>query len=340
MSKATIRDVARKAEVSVATVSRVLNNHPSVSPFTRQRVMDAIRELNYSPHPIAQRLSLGRTETLAVVVPLFTLPSFVERLRGVQKVLSHSGYDLVLFNVDSPHQRDEYFATLATRARADGILVLSIPPSDEDAERFLAAEVPVVLVDAYHPQLSSVYIDDVEGGYLATRHLISLGHRRIVYLSEPLNNPLEFGPMKKRLQGYRKALAEEGIPFDPTCVVEAEPGREAAYHAARALLARRPPPTAVFAACDTHAIGVLDAARELGVRVPEALSVVGYDDIPDAAYLNLSTVHQPLFETGRLGAELLLTLLQGNGGKSAPIHRRLPVELIHRATTAFAPTDV
>ena len=135
----------------MATVSRVLNESPSVSAATRQRVREAIRTLNYAPNPIARRLSLGRTHTIAVVVPLFTLPSFVERLRGVQSALSSTGYDLVLFNVDTPAQRDEYFYNLATQSRVDGILILSIPPSDQAAKRFLEAHVPTVLVDAYHP---------------------------------------------------------------------------------------------------------------------------------------------------------------------------------------------
>jgi len=337
MPKTTIRDVARLAGVSVATVSRVLNESPSVSAATRQRVLEAIRTLNYAPNTIARRLSLGRTHTIAVVVPLFTLPSFVERLRGVQSALSSTGYDLVLFNVDTPAQRDEYFFNLATQSRVDGILILSIPPSDQAAERFLEAHVPTVLVDAYHPALCSVYIDDVEGGYRATRHLIELHHTRIAYLSEYLQTPLEFGPMKNRLKGYQRAHEETDLPIHPEYVIEGERGREAAYHMAKQLLSLPRPPTAIFAASDTQAIGVLDAARELGVAVPDQLSVIGYDDIRDAAYLNLSTIHQPLYETGNIGARLLLSIIENDAILSLPAHKQLPIELVRRQTTAIAP---
>ncbi len=335
-AEATIRDVAKQARVSVATVSRVLNNSPAVREGTRQRVLDAIAELNYIPNPIARRLSLGRTHTIAVVLPLFTLPSFVERLRGVQQELADNEYDLVLYSVETPQQRDEYFAKLASPSRVDGLLLISLPPSDEYAERLSHSGVPTVLVDAYHPNLSRVIVDDVDGGYRATRHLLELGHTKIAFLSDYLETPFQQS-MRQRYVGYRRALEEAGIDFRPEYHVWDTHGRPEAREMAKGLLALPDPPTAIFAASDTQAIGVMDAAREIGIRIPEQLSVIGYDGIRDAEYVNLTTMHQPLFESGVLGARLLLASLQNDSQANAPQEKVLPLELIVRKTTAPPP---
>ncbi|MDQ3294730.1 MAG: LacI family transcriptional regulator, partial [Actinomycetota bacterium] len=194
----TIADVAATAGVGAGTVSRVLNDRPKVSPSTRARVLAAIEELEYRPNPLARGLSLGRCQTLGVVVPFFTHASAVERLRGIVAALRDSRYDLVLFNVESPVHRDEHFEALTRRDRADGLLVLSLPPPPDHLARLRAAGVPIVLVDATAPGVPCVVTDDVEGGRIATRHLLSLGHRDIAFIGDSTANGFGFTSSARR----------------------------------------------------------------------------------------------------------------------------------------------
>jgi DNA-binding LacI/PurR family transcriptional regulator len=332
VTPATIRDVAKRAEVGVGTVSRVLNDSPSVSDATRQKVLAAIAELDYAPNPFARRLSLGKTLTIAVIVPFFTRPSFVERLRGVEYALADSEYDLILFNVETTAKRDAYFRDIPRRERVDGVLIMTLSPSDADVDRFLQERVPSVLIDAHHPLLSQVVIDDVAGGRMATQHLIELGHHKIGFVGDEFDNPFHFVSSRDRCQGYRQALDEAGIPFRPEYHCQGQHGREPAKEMARDLLTLPDPPTAIFAASDIQAIGVLEAAQDAGLRVPEDLSVIGYDDIETAEHMHLTTIRQPLFALGVEGVELLLDSI----ANPPPSPRRvlLPVELVVRGTTA------
>jgi DNA-binding LacI/PurR family transcriptional regulator len=328
----TIRDVAKQAGVGLGTVSRVLNDSPLVSEATRQRVLEVIAELNYSPSPTARRLSLRKTLTIAAIVPFFTRPSFIERLRGVESALAESKYDLTMFNVETVARRDACFRDIPRRERVDGVLIISLAPRDEETARFAAAGVPVVLVDAIHPALSWTVTDDVGGGQLATQHLLNLGHRRIGYISDPLESPFNFTSSRNRYQGYRQALDTAGIPFRPDYHREGEHGRYEARHLADELLSLPEPPTAIFAASDTQAMGVLEAARDANLDVPRDLSVIGYDDVEVAEYLGLTTMRQLLFESGQQGVELLLEMLENPETQAE--HRVLPAELILRGTTA------
>ena len=328
---ATIRDVAKQANVGIGTVSRVLNSSPSVSDETRQKVLGAIEELDYRPNPIARQLSTGRTLTIGVILPHLTMPSYVERLRGVQRALADTKYDLVLFSVENPTQRDAFFDDLSRASRVDGILIVSLPPTDQQAEYFAKMHIPIVLVDAYHPDLCCVVIDDVGGGQKVTEYLIELGHHKIAFLGDYLETP--FHPsMRYRYQGYRETLKKSGIPFLDEYLVEGHNDRNTARQRARQLLSLDDPPTAIFAGCDTQAIGVLDTAREMGIRVPDDLSVIGYDGIRDAEYLNLTTLEQHLFDSGIEGVRLLIDALEQR--VDTPCRKYIPIELIIRGTTA------
>jgi len=328
----TIRDVAQKAGVGLGTVSRVLNNSPLVSGATRQHVLEVITALNYSPSPVARRLSLGKTLTIAAIVPFFTRPSVVERLRGVEATLAESEYDLIVFNVEAVERRDVCFRDVPRRERVDGVLIMSLAPRDKDVARFVRAGVPVVLVDASHPALSRAVTDDVAGGQMATQHLIDLGHRRIGYISDPLESPFNFTSSRDRFQGYRQALAAAGIPFRLEYHRQGEHGHYEARRLAAELLALPEPPTAIFAASDTQAMGVLEATQDAGIVIPQGLSVIGYDDIEIAEYLRLTTIRQQLFESGVRGVELLLETLDTPSRE--PVCEVLPVELVVRETTA------
>jgi LacI family transcriptional regulator len=324
---ATISEVARHAGVGVATVSRVLNGSPAVRDETRQRVLEAITDLGYAPNAAARALSTGRTLSVGVVAPFFTRPSVMERLRGVSHVLTGAGYRLVLFDVERPGQDSDSFRTLP--GGLDGLLSISLCPTDADLDRFEAAGMPVVLIDHPHARVAAVYTDDVAGGRLATEHLLGLGHRRIAFVGDFEHNYHGFTSSAMRRTGYAHALAAAGVELDEELVRRAPHGREAAAALARELLRSAEPPTAIFAASDTQAVGVLEAADELGVDVPDDLAVVGYDDIEVARYAGLTTVAQPLEESGARGAELLLAELDGG-----PVTgQQLTVELVLRSST-------
>ena len=325
---ATIAEVARHAGVGVATVSRVLNGSPAVREQTRQRVLDTIAELGYAPNPAARALSTGRTLSVGVVAPFFTRPSVIERLRGISHVLAGAGYRMVLFDVERPGQDAEFFRTLP--GGLDGLLSISLCPPDADLDRFAAAEVPVVLVDYPHERLPSVHTDDVAGGRTATEHLLELGHERIAFLGDFEHNYHGFTSSAMRRVGYQEALCSAGLEVDLELVRRASHGREPAAVLTRELLEMTDPPTAIFAASDTQAMGVLEAADELGVAVPDDLAVVGYDDIETARYAGLTTIAQPLEESGAVGAHLLLSALEG--GQTSG--RQLPVRLVVRSSTA------
>jgi DNA-binding LacI/PurR family transcriptional regulator len=328
----TIRDVAKRAGVGVGTVSRVLNDNPSVSDNTRQKVVVAIKELNFTPHSIARRLSLRKTLAIAVIVPFFTRPSYVERLRGVEYLLADTEYDLILYNVETTARRDACFHNVPRRKRIDGLLLVSLSPRDDDASHFLESGVPTVLIDGHHPQFSRVVTDDVAGGHMATQHLIELGHQRIAFVSDYFENPFNFVSSRDRFTGYRQALKETGIPFNPEHHRQGEHSRQKARELAHELLAMPDPPTAIFASSDIQAIGVLEAARDAGLEIPKELSVVGYDDIEIAEYFSLTTIRQPLFASGVEGVELLLETI----AEPFPYPHRLvmPLELVHRNTTS------
>lgn len=329
----TIADVAAYAGVGVATVSRVLNASPQVSDETRARVLASIDALGYRPNPLARGLSRGRCQTLGVIVPFFTQASAVERLRGVVAALDGSRYDLVLFNVESPTHRDEHLTALTRRDRADGLLVMSLPPPPSDLARMIAAEVPVVLLDSRGSGVPMVLIDDVEGGRIATRYLVALGHERIAFIGDDPKNPFGFTSSTQREQGYIEVLAAAGIPLRRSLVAHGVHDRKVARRLTERLLAQRLRPSAVFASSDIQALGVLEAARGAGLRVPADLSVVGFDDIEISAYAGITTVRQPLYDGGQLAARILLDALEG-GTPPTPVVHELPLDLIERTTTA------
>jgi len=329
----SIRDVAAAAGVAVGTVSRVLNDAPGVAPSTRERVRETIDELAYRPNSHARALSSGKTHVIGAVVPFFTHPSAVERLRGAVSVLEGSPYDLVLYNVGTRVQRLQHLAHRGAIGRTDALLVVSLAPTDAEVADLRAADVRCVLVDCAHPALPRVVTDDVAGGRLATEHLLSLGHERIAFLGEPRDPARRFVAAPRREQGYRAALAAAGIAFDDGLVRRARHGQRPGREAADELLASPDRPTAVFAATDTQALGVLEAAAALGLAVPGDLAVVGFDDLEIAAHVGLTTVRQPLRESGAVGAQLLLDVLAAPAELDDVPVVGLELELVVRQTT-------
>ena len=330
----TISDVAAHAGVGAGTVSRVLNESPQVSATTRARVLAAIEALDYRPNPLARGLSLGRCQTIGVVVPFFTHASAVERLRGVVDGLHGSTYDLVLFNVESPVHRDEHFAALTGRARADGLLIMSLPPPPADLERLRRSGVPVVLVDARGDGSPCVVTDDVEGGRIATRHLLALGHERIAFIGGQADDELGFAASRRRERGYVDILLDAGLPTAPDLrsTVPTTATRRAAPRGAAA----RPRPDRH---CGLRVIGCAGHRCPRGGRASLAFACLmtsrssGSTTSRSRRYLGLTTVRQPLFASGKLGTDLLLDALHADEPGSAEV-RELPLELVERATTA------
>jgi DNA-binding LacI/PurR family transcriptional regulator len=328
-----IRDVAARAGVGVGTVSRVLNDAPGVADATRERVQAVMLELGYTPSATARNLSLGRTQTVGVVAPFFTQPSVVERLRGIVDVVGHSAYDLTLFNVETIEQRRDALLRFARRDRVDGLIVISLPLKDAEVGALGRDGLPAVLVDGTHRWLPHVAIDDVAGGALAARRLLDAGHRRIAFVGDA-DTPLGFDSSNRRLRGMQQTLRAARVPLPRPYVKLGPFDRVAAGRLTSRLLALRAPPTAIFAASDVQALGVLDAATRAGLSVPGDLSVIGFDDIELADAIGLTTVRQPLRESGRLGAQLLLRVLQGNG---AGTQTRLPdLAVVDRRTVGRA----
>ena len=327
----TIRDVARRAQVGVGTVSRVLNDRPRVSEDARERVRQAVDELGYRRSSTARNLSRGRTDAIGVVVPFFTSGSVLERLRGVvERLGEENDFDLLLFDVETLRQRTDAFTRFARGDRVDGLLIISLRPTDDEVASLQREDLPVVLVDVGHPALPSVVIDDVLGGELATDHLIARGHRRIGFIGDT-PSPLRFSSSEQRRRGMRRRLKREGIAACSDLELRGPHGREQACALAEQLLRMDDPPTAIFAASDLQALGVLEAARGLGRRVPEDVAVIGFDDIEVASLLGLSTVRQPLREIGARGTEILLSRIRG--GDREPFEELAPLVVVERQTT-------
>ncbi|MBM4161277.1 MAG: LacI family transcriptional regulator [Ignavibacteria bacterium] len=304
----TIYDIAREAKVGIGTVSRVLNNHPSVSEDTRARVLRVASRLNYRPHPYARGLASSRTNAILAVIPFFTTFFFHEIFQGVQARLRHLDWDIILYGVNHPDQVEASLRHNVLRNRVDGVLFFSMKMPERFAEQYLDQKTPIVLVDAYHKNFDSLTVDNLQGGYAATRHLLSLGHKRVGMLSANI----ESLPARDRLSGFKQALAEAGIPVDPSLIKSsASPKPDGFAHESGHAMMRQfldmgsRKPTALVVSSDIQAVGALAALKEAGLRCPDDIALVGFDDIELAQHLGLTTIHQPMYEMGVLAAEIL-----------------------------------
>jgi LacI family transcriptional regulator len=306
---ATVRDVATRAGVSVATVSRVINETSPVSDKLSARVLAAVDELGYQPNRLARSLRRGETQTLGLIVPNIADPFFAEMARCVENAGTERGYSVIVCSADHNVERELFYVRLLSERQVDGILFVAAQLGKEQTRGVLNQGVPVVVVDRAMPGLGvdSVLVDNLCGGWLATRHLIELGHHRIACITTSLDT----GPFVERYEGYRRALDESGLPVIETLVVrspQAYDMHERGYEAACNLLSASELPTALFVCNDLMAIGALNAAADRGFQVPGDVSVVGYDDIYVASLVRpaLTTIAQPVAETGALATSMLL----------------------------------
>lgn len=324
----TVLDVARAAGVSPSTVSRILNGTARVAADKRAAVEAAIAKLNFRPNLFARSLKTGTTMTVGIVTQDVESPFYGRAMKGIEEGLSGSGYAPIIVSGHWNAKEEAERVELLMARRIDGLIILTGHLSDEQVRAF-ALHQPVVAtgrqVDG--PQLRSCQLDQEMGGYLATRHLINLGHRRIAHIT----GPQDHDDAQQRLAGYRRALQEAGLAADPALVVQGDFMESGGLMAMSRLIDSGESFTAVFAANDQSAYGARMALYRRGVRVPDDVSVVGFDDLPASAYLTppLTTVRQPIYEVGLYAARTLLGLM---GHPVEPITLP-PMELVVRETT-------
>ncbi|HUC92179.1 MAG TPA: LacI family DNA-binding transcriptional regulator [Paenibacillus sp.] len=311
----TIKDVARLAGVSPATVSLALSGDNRVSIKTRQLVKEAADKINYIPNEIGRSLRLQRTETIALIIPntsqhVFSHPYYSQLLEGITEVLNGYGYNLLLSLNPSEQELSAAYDKVLRNRRADGVIVSSASTKDRNLLRLIESGFPLVYLGKWlHDDVLGVERDDIGGAYAATDHLIRLGRRRIAHFSGPLDHQAG----NDRLEGYRKALRDHNIPFDPLLVLEKDFSQEAGYEAAAELVGREIPFDALFAGNDLMAVGAMKLFREKRINIPEDISLVGFDDIELASLIQpaLTTIHQPMKEVGIIAAQKLIALLNG-----------------------------
>jgi DNA-binding LacI/PurR family transcriptional regulator len=328
---ATLSEIAEHAGVGIGTVSRVFSGNPSVSPTMRERVLASASQLGYEA-PARKRAQQASSQGfVGLLVTFFDEPSALQRFSGLVPRLQSNDLHVVLYNIESPSQGRATLMELPRLTTLEALIVVSLPITELEARALAKAVYPTVLVDTWGKGLPSVTIDDRHGGRIATQHLIDLGHRRIGFVGEPPDNSFGFVSSARREDGYLSAIAEACIEADPALVRHGAHLRQAAKQMTIDLLELSEPPTAIVAASDIQAVGVMEAAESRGLRVPDDLSVVGYDDIELAALMGLTTVRQPLERSGARAADLVLEAI---GARRRPaFDEQLEVELVVRATT-------
>ena len=334
MHNPTIYDVAKAAGVGIGTVSRVLNNSAKVSPETQEKVLNAIRVLGFRRSQVARQLSTGmHRRNLGAIMPFITPPSFVERLRGIQLALNdhHNEFNLVFYAVSELDQFPDQLLSIVEHAAVDGLLIVTLSVSAEQRELLSQAAIPfVTLSDECTGEANCLSPNNMQGAYMATQHLLDLGHRRVAYIGDGFPIPHGFLAGELRYEGYAAALRDYAVPFRPEYLGLGLHGEEVAFQLTQRLLALPEPPTAIFAMSDIQAVGCIQAVREFGLRVPEDISVIGFDDVQLSRYMGLTTIRQHLERGGYLGMQLLLEMLTT---EDVPARQLPPLELVVRSTT-------
>ena len=346
----TIQDIARLAGVSKATVSRVLNHKPDVDPLTRQRITQIMAEYAFVPSITASGLAGGRRRMIGVLVPALTWHFIPEVVQGVAEVVERGSYELLLYSISHEENRSAALDRILDTKLTAGLLAIAPGAFVERLAQWYDEDFPVVLIDDQHVPMSTpwVGVDNRTGAVTAVRHLVGLGHRRIAHIQ----GPPQYYCSQERYQGYQQGLAEAGLTVNPAFVVQGDFQVASGRACARALLGLAERPSAIFAANDHMAWGVLEFAEEQGLRVPEDIAIVGFDDTPPSRHKHppLTTVRQPFQEMGQRAAELLLWLidLPHNSGENrhktllslepplplpgynAPLHIHLETSLVIR----------
>ncbi|MCG9595483.1 substrate-binding domain-containing protein [Vibrio sp. Isolate25] len=328
---ATMKDIARLAGVSTSTVSHVINKSRYVSEEISERVNKAAQELNYTPSALARSLKMNRTKTIGMLVTTSTNPFFGEVVKGVERSCYQQGYNLILCNTEGDNERMRESINTLLQKRVDGLILMCSSLEGERIDVFEKyPDIPVVVMDWGPMLFTSDKIQDnsLRGGYMAAKHLIEAGHKEIGCITGPLVKH----QAQMRYEGYKRALIEASLEFNPNWIIEADFECEGGHEAFIKMHAKGPLPSSIFVCNDMMAMGVINAANEKGIRIPQDLSIVGYDDIQISKFMTpaLTTIHQPKYRLGKAAVEALLKKL--DGGETEPQVVQLEPTLIERKT--------
>ncbi|UYP07291.1 LacI family DNA-binding transcriptional regulator [Priestia megaterium] len=306
--KPTIYDVANEAGVSISTVSKVLNNTGSIAEKTRKRVRETMRELNYQPSVVASVKK--RIQTIGLLIPNIANPFMAEIARGIENHVKKYGFSLMICSTDNNLKNEIEYISILKQKYVDGVIIATGLKENKAIKELLKAEIPVTLLsrDVASLAVDTVLVDDFLGGYQATEHLISLGHEKIAIITEDINFPT----IQARVEGYKKALEEAGLEYDENLVFSNNTSVDEGNRSTRELLTSTSPPTAIFASTEFLAIGAIQGARELAVKVPEELSIIGFDNTVLSTICDppLTTIAQPIQEMSQKVVELLVAEIE------------------------------
>ncbi|MBP7095141.1 MAG: LacI family DNA-binding transcriptional regulator [Spirochaetia bacterium] len=339
-ARATIYDVAARAGVSIATVSRVLNEPAKVQESTRAAVLAVMRELGFVPRAEAVARARTRFRRIAVLVPFFTEPSFSQRLRGVSDALSAASHELVIYAVKSQAALEEYVDLVCAPDRVDGVILISLKLPGRSLDCLRKSGLPCVFIEAGVEGFDAVAVDNRQGGRMAARWLLELGFRRVAFVGEHSSQPFAVNSTDERLQGFLEAFEEAGVPVDERLVHVAEYPKGAGFAHGdleaelAAVIGDEPRPEAIFATSDLIAARLAKIANGMGLSVPRDLALLGFDDVDLAEYLGLSTISQALDESGRLAASMLLERIERPD--SPPRTSIIGLEIVRRGSVPRA----
>jgi len=330
MKYITLKMVAEKAGVSVNTASRAINNKSDINEKTKKRVLKVAQELGYVQNATAVALRTKKTRTLGVVIADNRNPFYAEVLNGMEEAAREKNYHIILANTQRDYKKEEEAINLLLAKRVDGLLITPVQDRDDDIKKLIEANIPFVVVgrDFENIEVDAVYNDEIKGGFLATEYLIKKGHKRIALIDGFLYK----SPAKGRLEGYKKALNKYRIPLDDLLISVGDINMEDGYERTKQMLEKNIDFTAIFAYNDMMAFGSMQAIKEKGLRIPEDIGLVGYDDIPFSSLISpsLTTIRLKKQDLGIESVELLLSRINGSREKMKKI--MLNVELIVRGT--------
>ncbi|ADL50158.1 LacI family DNA-binding transcriptional regulator [Clostridium cellulovorans] len=327
MAKApSLKDVAKLAGVGLGTASRVLNNSGPVTDEKRQAVFEAMEKLNYKPNAIARSLKSKKTKTIGVMIPDISNPFYPEVIRGIEDVANKYSYSIFLLNTDRSREKEQKCLSVLQEKMVDGAILMSFSVPEEIKNHI--NNIPIVLISSIpkNTEFVTVRIDNEEAAYEAVNHLCKFGHKDIVMISGPLSDENAAIP---RVQGYMRAMLDNGIKFSSENIVDGDFSSEWGYIAMKKILEREKIPTAVFTHSDNLAIGAIKAIMEKGLRIPEDISIVGFDGIASSEYIypGITTIKQPRYEMGAMGMETLVKLINGVETKKLI---KMDVQLVER----------
>lgn len=327
---AGLREVAELAGVSEATASRALRDITYVKAETRKAVRDAAKKLSYGPFAQIDDEQIN-LQAVGVIAPYINRWYFSEALAGAEQALREAGLDLLIYNFNQVKGREKLFREQLKKSRVVGLLIVSVPPTQEEFEALLKLGVPLSFIGLKRDGSASTGIDDEAGAKIATQHLINQGHSKIGMIAGSTNNYFDFPVPVDRKNGFISALNENGIDWDPDCEVMGDFSMTTGLHAMDELLAKRNRPTAIFCQSDEMAFGAIRSAQRHGLRVPDDISIIGFDDHEMAEYFDLTTIRQPVEQIGELAAWQILD--QMKHPTTEPKHITLPTQLIVRGST-------